>query len=128
MNTMQCNAMHAIQYRWDPKTSTLELIGFHDPRVYVVSLSVIKNRFILVGDAYGSVQVRNYSVLSLEMLTHVRCLLNLVDPSLKVAHFEALPVCVAVRGGIFIFMMRCFSLYEFMASVCCFIKPATRAM
>ena len=43
--------------RWDPKTCTLELIGFHDPRVYVISLSVIKNRFVLVGDAYGSVQV-----------------------------------------------------------------------
>eukprot|EP00752_Nemacystus_decipiens_P015088 g13442.t1 len=46
-----------IVNRWDPKTCTLELIGFHDPRVYVISLSVIKNRFILVGDAYGSVQL-----------------------------------------------------------------------
>eukprot|EP00903_Cladosiphon_okamuranus_P018754 g17257.t1 len=46
-----------IVNRWDPKSCTLELIGFHDPRVYVISLSVIKNRFILVGDAYGSVQL-----------------------------------------------------------------------
>lgn len=43
--------------RWDPKSCTLEIIGFHDPRVYVVSLSVVKNKFVLVGDAYGSVQV-----------------------------------------------------------------------
>ncbi|CAM9158991.1 unnamed protein product [Ectocarpus sp. 12 AP-2014] len=46
-----------IVNRWDPKTCTLELIGFHDPRVYVMSLSVIKHKFILVGDAYGSVQL-----------------------------------------------------------------------
>lgn len=49
-NTTKC-------HRWDPRSSTLELIGFHDPRVYVVSLSVIKKRYVLVGDAFGSVQV-----------------------------------------------------------------------
>lgn len=46
--------------RWDPKSSTLELIGFHDPRVYVVSLSVIKKRFVLVGDMFGSVQASGH--------------------------------------------------------------------
>eukprot|EP00904_Undaria_pinnatifida_P008679 jgi/Undpi1/4941/HiC_scaffold_19.g08293.m1 len=46
-----------IVNRWDPKSCTLELIGFHDPRVYVVGLSVVKNKFVLVGDAYGSVQL-----------------------------------------------------------------------
>ncbi|CAM9461362.1 unnamed protein product [Discosporangium mesarthrocarpum] len=46
-----------IVNRWDAKGRTMELIGFHDTRVYVVTLSTIKQRFVLVGDVYNSVQL-----------------------------------------------------------------------